>query len=103
MAMHLQKGVFCWIILGQSTLISHTRRLPHVDIFHFSSKFIVWISAFRNRHYMVAIVTLMVLLVLVFEPLSASTFVLIDTWWGPSRQYPWLSIKQPIELLITCH
>jgi len=58
----------------RSLLLDYTR----------SNKFIMWISAFRNRHYMVAIVTLMALLVLVFEPLSASTLVLIDTWWGPS-------------------
>jgi hypothetical protein len=57
----------------RSLLLDYTR----------SSKFVVWISAFSNRHYMVTIVTLIGLLALVIEPLCACMFVVSDIWWGP--------------------
>lgn len=43
-----------------------------------SSNFVVWISAFWNQHYMVAIATLLVLLGLVFQPLAAAMFTVRD-------------------------
>jgi len=60
----------------------------HVHVYPFSSKFFVWISAFSNHHYMVAIITLVALLALVLEPLGASIFIVKDTLWGPDRQFP---------------
>jgi Protein of unknown function (DUF3433) len=63
-----------------------------VDVYPFSSKFFVWISAFSNHHYMVATVTLVALFALVLEPLCASIFIVKDTWWGPDRQFPGLRL-----------
>jgi len=57
----------------KSLLLDYTR----------SNKLFVWISAFSNRHYMVAFVTLVALLALLIEPLCASMFVVKNTWWGP--------------------
>jgi len=59
----------------KSILLDYTR----------SSKFLVWIDAISNRHYVVAVVTLLALLALVFEPLCASMFIVKNTWWGPDR------------------
>jgi len=59
-----------------------------VHVYPFLSKFFVWISAFSNHHYMVAVITLAALLALVLEPLCASIFIVKDTWWGPDRQFP---------------
>jgi len=57
----------------RSILLDYTRE----------SKFTVWISAFSNRHYAVAIVTLAAILALILQPLCASILVLKNTWWGP--------------------
>lgn len=84
MAMQLLRGVFYWIICGKSAWIFYTFPL-RADIHHFSSKFIVWISAFSNRHYTVAVVTLVAILALVIQPLCGSVFILKNTWWGPDR------------------
>jgi hypothetical protein len=45
------------------------------------SNFIVWISAFWNQHFLVAIATLVALGSLVFQPLGAATLTVRDTWW----------------------
>lgn len=50
------------------------------------SNFVVWISAFWNRHYMVAIATLLALFSLVFQPLAAALFTVRDTWWTHPRE-----------------
>jgi Protein of unknown function (DUF3433) len=45
------------------------------------SNFVVWIRAFWNQHYLVAIATLVALAALVFQPLGAAMFTVRDTWW----------------------
>lgn len=57
----------------KSILLDYTRK----------NKFIVWISAFSNHHYTVAVVTLVAILALILQPLSASIFILKNTLWGP--------------------
>jgi hypothetical protein len=54
----------------RSLLLDYTR----------SNNFVVWISAFWNRHYMVAFATLLALLALVFQPLAAAMFTVRNTW-----------------------
>lgn len=44
-------------------------------------------SAFSNRHYIVALGALVALVTLIFQPLCASTFIVKDTLWGPDRQF----------------
>jgi hypothetical protein len=70
---------------------------PYIDLVHGDSppqrsllldytrtnNFFVWISAFWNQHYMVAIATLLVLLGLVFQPLAAAMFTVRDTFLAP--------------------
>lgn len=56
-----------------------SRPADHAKFTYFSN-FVVWISAFWNQHYMVAIATLLVLLGLVFQPLAAAMFTVRDTW-----------------------
>jgi len=48
-----------------------------------SSKFLVCMTAFNNKHYIVSVVTLISILTLVFQPLCASMFIVMDTLWGP--------------------
>src|SRR4051812_9150548 len=45
------------------------------------SNFVVWTRAAANKHYLVALATLMVLLTLAFQPLAAALMVVRDTWW----------------------
>ena len=75
------------ILRGKSALILYASRL-RANIHPFSSKFMVWISAFSNHHYTVAVVTLVAILALILQPLSASIFILKNTLWGPDRQCP---------------
>ena len=49
-------------------------------------------SAFSNRHYSVAVVTLAAILALILQPLCSTIFVLKDTWWGPDRQCPFFQL-----------
>jgi hypothetical protein len=56
-------------------------------IMNYISNFFVWISAFWNQHYMVAIATLLVLLGLVFQPLAAAMFTVRDTFLAPPSQF----------------
>jgi hypothetical protein len=51
------------------------------------SNFVVWISAFWNRHYMVAFATLLALLALVFQPLAAAMFTVRNTWLAHPSQF----------------
>ncbi|KAG6876440.1 hypothetical protein C0993_003142 [Termitomyces sp. T159_Od127] len=44
------------------------------------NNFIVWTNAASNRHYLVALTSLMVLLSLLFQPLSAALLVVKDTY-----------------------
>lgn len=53
------------------------------------NNFFVWISAMRNAHWLVALASLMVLMSLSFQPLSASLLNLRDVWYtdpGPTMQ-----------------
>ncbi|RDB16062.1 hypothetical protein Hypma_003454 [Hypsizygus marmoreus] len=68
---------------------------PYVDLVHGDSpphrsllldytrtnNFIVWTSAASNKHYLVALASLMVVLSLAFQPLAAALLVVKDTWW----------------------
>jgi hypothetical protein len=80
-----RKGVFYWIIPEQSALLSYC--CPVVASMNYISNFFVWISAFWNQHYMVAIATLLVLLGLVFQPLAAAMFTVRDTFLAPPSQF----------------
>ncbi|GLB39261.1 hypothetical protein LshimejAT787_0604230 [Lyophyllum shimeji] len=67
---------------------------PYVDLVHGDSpphrsllldytrtnNFIVWTSAAYNKHYLVALASLMVVLSLSFQPLAAALLVVKDTW-----------------------
>lgn len=44
------------------------------------SNFIVWIKAAVNKHYLVALTSLMAIVALSFQPLAAALLVLRDTW-----------------------
>jgi hypothetical protein len=75
----------------RSLLLDYTR----------TNNFVVWVSAFWNRHYMVGLATLITLLALVFQPLGAAMFEVRDTWWGPpttntTNQYV-ISLNQGLE------
>ncbi|TFK41506.1 hypothetical protein BDQ12DRAFT_570247, partial [Crucibulum laeve] len=58
----------------RSLLLDYTR----------SNNFVVWTRAASNKHYLVALASLMVLLSLSFQPLAAALLVVRDTW----RQEP---------------
>lgn len=63
-----------------------------------SSNFVVWTRAAVNRHYLVALASLMVLLALTFQPLSAALLAVRNTWIALPRNsiYPYL-----IAILLT--
>jgi hypothetical protein len=85
------------VALWAWTDIEIKKMQPYIDLVHGDSppqrsllldytrtnNFVVWISAFWNRHYMVGLATLITLLALVFQPLGAAMFIVRDTWWGP--------------------
>jgi hypothetical protein len=51
-----------------------------------TSNFFVWMHALRNKHFLVALATLMGLLALTFQPLAAALLTTKDTWWhAPER------------------
>lgn len=68
---------------------------PYVDLVHGDSpphrsllldytrtnNFVVWTRATANRHYLVALATLMVILTLSFQPLAAALLTVKDTWY----------------------
>ncbi|KII91113.1 hypothetical protein PLICRDRAFT_155954 [Plicaturopsis crispa FD-325 SS-3] len=54
----------------RSLLLDYTR----------TSNFLVWTNATRNKHYLVALATLMVLVSLTFQPLAAAVFSVRDTY-----------------------
>lgn len=68
---------------------------PYVDLVHGDSpphrsllldytrtnNFVVWTRATANRHYLVALATLMVILTLSFQPLAAALLTVTDTWY----------------------
>lgn len=45
------------------------------------SNFFVWTRAYNNKHYLVALASLMVVLSLAFQPLASALLVVKDTWW----------------------
>ncbi|KAF5390631.1 hypothetical protein D9757_002631 [Collybiopsis confluens] len=55
----------------RSLLLDYTR----------SNNFIVWTQAARNKHYLVVLTTLMVLLTLSFQPLASALLIVRNTWW----------------------
>ncbi|TFK67568.1 hypothetical protein BDN72DRAFT_90461 [Pluteus cervinus] len=55
----------------RSLLLDYTR----------SNNFLVWTTATSNKHYLVAIASLMVVLSLSFQPLAAALLVVRDTYW----------------------
>ncbi|KDR73215.1 hypothetical protein GALMADRAFT_142353 [Galerina marginata CBS 339.88] len=76
---------------------------PYVDLVHGDSpphrsllldytrhnNFLVWTHAASNRHYLVALASLMVILSLSFQPLAAALLVVKDTW----MQAPDITLK----------
>ncbi|KAJ3778951.1 hypothetical protein FB446DRAFT_268736 [Lentinula raphanica] len=68
----------------RSLLLDYTR----------SNNFIVWTYAARNRHYLVALTTLMVLLTLSFQPLAGALLIVKNTWW----QMPDINIHNTAQL-----
>jgi hypothetical protein len=87
----------CIVAMWAWTDLEIKKMQPYIDLVHGDSppqksllldytrtnNFVVWISAFWNRHYLVALATLIALLALVFQPLAAAMFIVKDTWWGP--------------------
>ncbi|KAF5362655.1 hypothetical protein D9758_009570 [Tetrapyrgos nigripes] len=55
----------------RSLLLDYTR----------SNNFFVWTRATRNKHYLVALASLMVVLSLAFQPLAAALLDVRSTWW----------------------
>lgn len=82
------------VALWTWTDIEIKKMQPYVDLVHGDSpphrsllldytrtnNFIVWTSAAYNRHYLVALASLMVVLSLAFQPLAAALLVVKDTW-----------------------
>lgn len=54
----------------------------HVYLLIPYSNFFVWTEAARNKHYLVSLASLMLLMTLTFQPLAAALFVVKDTYWG---------------------
>ena len=81
MAIRLQAGVFCWITAEQSMFLSSSL-FPLLNS-GVLSNFLVWMQAIRNKHFLVALATLMGLLALTFQPLAAALLTTKDTWWSP--------------------
>ena len=73
----------------RSLLLDYTRTKCIITLRHdslqvltgFSSNFIVWTNAASNKHYLVALASLMVLLSFAFQPLAAALLVVKDTYW----------------------
>ncbi|KAK0438352.1 uncharacterized protein EV420DRAFT_1212338 [Desarmillaria tabescens] len=84
------------VALWTWTDIEIKKMQPYVDLVHGDSppkrsllldytrtnNFFVWSRAAANKHYLVALASLMVLLSLTFQPLAAALLVVRDTWWG---------------------
>lgn len=81
-------GLWAW------TDIEVKRLQPYVDLIHGDSpaqhsllldytrthNFIVWMKAAVNKHYLVALTSLMAIVALTYQPLAAALLVLRDTW-----------------------
>jgi hypothetical protein len=73
------------------------RMQPYIDLSHgrataeksllldytTTSKFLVWITAYRNHHYMVATVAIIGIITLVVNPLAPAMFTITNVLWGP--------------------
>ncbi|KAK0211432.1 hypothetical protein IW262DRAFT_1467913 [Armillaria fumosa] len=84
------------VALWTWTDIEIKKMQPYVDLVHGDSppkrsllldytrtnNFFVWSRAAANKHYLVALTSLMALLSLTFQPLAAALLVVRDTWWG---------------------
>ncbi|KAJ3788686.1 hypothetical protein GGU10DRAFT_285725 [Lentinula aff. detonsa] len=95
-------GLWAW------TDIEIKKMQPYVDLVHGdspphrsllldytrSNNFIVWTHAARNKHYLVALTTLMVLLTLSFQPLAGALLIVRNTWW----QMPDINIHNTAHL-----
>ncbi|KAF5380067.1 hypothetical protein D9615_006118 [Tricholomella constricta] len=83
------------VALWTWTDIEIKKMQPYVDLVHGDSpphrsllldytrtnNFIVWKNAAANKHYLVALASLMVVLSLAFQPLAAALLVVKDVWW----------------------
>lgn len=49
------------------------------------SNFIVWTRAVANKHYLVALTAIMLLLTMSFQPLASALLVVRDIWWTEPR------------------
>jgi hypothetical protein len=76
-------GVSCWITAVQGilhfTITFNALHFIHAD--PMPSNFVVWMHALRNKHFLVALATLIGLLALTFQPLAAALLTTKDTWW----------------------
>lgn len=70
---------FCWIILVTSNYFSPFYRLRLISFC--LSNFVVWVRAAANRHYLVTLASLMVILSSSLEPLAAALLNVKSTWW----------------------
>jgi hypothetical protein len=79
---HLLTEVYCWTIPAISVYLKFLPRFFGFCscILRFHSNFFVWRRAAANRHYLVAIASLMALLTLSFQPLAAALLVVKDTY-----------------------
>ncbi|KAF8067656.1 hypothetical protein FPV67DRAFT_1581278 [Lyophyllum atratum] len=82
------------VALWTWTDIEIKKMQPYVDLVHGDSpphrsllldytrtnNFVVWTNAAYNKHYLVALASLMVVLSLAFQPLAAALLVVKDTW-----------------------
>lgn len=60
-------------------------RVHTPDCCHIASKFFVWMTAYRNGHYMVATIAIIGIITLVVNPLAPAMFTIRNILWGPPR------------------
>jgi len=68
--------------------------LKHVLRLSLCSNFFVWARAASNRHYLVALASLMVILTLSFQPLAAALLIVKDIWWQVPGVFNYMRYSQ---------
>ena len=85
--MHHRSGAFCWITRERSEIaLLSTLRYCSSSASLFCSNFLVWTIAARNRHYVVTLASLMVIVTLCISPLSGALFSVRDTYLAQPDQ-----------------
>jgi hypothetical protein len=67
---------------------------PPSDCCRIASKFFVWITAYRNNHYMVAAIAIIGIITLIVNPLAPAMFTIRNILWGPPRQHLYIPIRE---------